>query len=284
MRLIDDITAFLEGNGFGCSHQMIHGHDMICTAAAGSGDVRMILPLEIFAVTQEEAYRQSIRTEECIRSVSNDSTYPLIIPEDRWNSQRDMMKARLMAHLECFSTTYARNCEARRIEKAEAMAFLNGNHSYGYAACRYHYGLFQKRATGQKESDRKGELLAVATFSNARKWVKEDKVICSYEWTRYASLPDLRINGGMGKMLKAFIADIRPDDIMSYADLEWSEGSVYSRLGFRLEDHKGAVMFSIDPLTWKRSPVGKETDIPEDRLFFRNFGSNKYRLKLTDYK
>lgn len=284
MKLIDDIAAFLEGNGFECSHQTIHGHDMICTAAAGSGHIRMILPLEIYAVTQEDAYGQSIRTEECIRSVSNDKIYPLIITEDRWNSQRNMMQARLLAHLECFSTAYARNCEVRRIEKAEAQAFLNENHSYGYAACRYHYGLFQKRATGQNESDMKGKLLAVATFSNARKWVKEDKIICSYEWTRYASLPDLRINGGMGKMLKAFIAEIRPDDIMSYADLEWSEGEVYSQLGFSLETHKEAVMFAIDPLTWKRSPVSKEKDIPEGRLFFRNFGSNKYRLKLTDYK
>ena len=284
MRLIDDITAFLEGNGFGCRHQTVHDHDVICTTAAGSGGMRMILPLEICALTQEDAYGQSIRTEECIRSVSKDNAYPLIITKDRWESQREMMKARLMAHLECFSTAYARNCEVRRIEKSEAQAFLNENHSYGYAACRYHYGMFQKRATGQNESDRKGKLLAVATFSNARKWVKEDKVICSYEWTRYASLPDLRINGGMGKMLKTFIAEIRPDDIMSYADLEWSEGGAYSRLGFRLEDRKEAVMFAIDPLTWKRSPTGKGSGTPEYRLYFRNFGSNKYRLKLTEYK
>lgn len=284
MRLIDDITAFLEDSGFVCSHQMMHEHDFICTAAAGSGDMRMILPLEIYALTEEDAYRQSIRAEECILSVRKENAYPLIVTKDRWESRREMMKARLMAHLECFSTAYARNCEVRRIEKAEALAFLNKNHSYGYAACRHHYGLFQKRATGHNESDRKGELLAVATFSNARKWVKEDKVICSYEWTRYASLPDLRINGGMGKVLKAFIADIRPDDIMSYADLEWSEGGAYSQLGFKQEDHKEAVMFSIDPLTWKRTPAGKETAVPEGRLFFRNFGSNKYRLKLTDYK
>ena len=139
----------------------------------------------------------------------------------------------------------------------------------------------------------KGMLVAVATFSNARKWVKGGKEIRSYEWTRYASLPGLRVSGGMGKMLKTFINEVQPDDIMSYADLEWSEGSVYSQLGFTLEDRKDPVLFSVDPGSWQRSPVKSGmTDVPAGNviagstgnLFFRNFGSNKYRLKLTDYE
>ena len=193
MRLIDDITAFLESNGFGCRHQTVHDHDVICTTAAGSESMRMILPLEICALTQEDAYGQSIRTEECILSVSKDNAYPVIITKDRWESQHEMMKARLMAHLECFSTAYARNCEVRRIEKSEAQAFLNENHSYGYAACRYHYGMFQKRATGQNESDRKGKLLAVATFSNARKWVKEANYLYCPEKKSHTNGKDLII-------------------------------------------------------------------------------------------
>ena len=161
-----------------------------------------------------------------------------------------------------------------------------------------------------------GTLVAVATFSNARKWIKGDKEIRSYEWTRYASLPGLRINGGMGKLLKAFIEEVRPDDIMSYADLEWSEGDVYRQLGFTLEGRKDPVTFTVDTGTWKRFPVkpGMTDGIrsgmagPDDEgmtghviaettdnviarpkgswqsLYFRNFGSNKYRLKLTAYK
>ena len=131
-----------------------------------------------------------------------------------------------------------------------------------------------------------GTLIAVATFSNARKWTKGDKEIRSHEWTRYASLPQLRINGGMGKVLKAFIEDVRPDDIMSYADLEWSEGNVYKALGFEHEGTKAPVLFSVDPQTWTRTPIrpGMAEDGLEGNLFFQNFGSNKYRLKLTDYQ
>ena len=121
-------------------------------------------------------------------------------------------------------------------------------------------------------------------------------MIRSYEWTRYASLPGARISGGMGKVLKAFIKDVQPDDIMSYADLEWSEGKVYEQLGFVLEGKKEPVMFVVDG-EWGRFPVkpgmteGVKPGMTEGvkpgmtcERFFMNLGSNKYRLKLTQYE
>ena len=66
---------------------------------------------------------------------------------------------------------------------------------------------------------------------------------------------------------------------MTYADLEWSRGDVYEALGFELEGRKGPVMFAIDCNTWQRT-----AHIESGYQFFQNFGSNKYRLKLTDYQ
>lgn len=292
-KLIDDITAFLESNGFVCSRQMRHDFDIICTRTLDGNHSRVILPLEIKAKTKEEAALKSEEVQYAIRMISKEGGYPLIIVEDRWRRQREMMEARIMAHLELFSQAYARNCEVRRIDKAEAKAFLTENHSYGYAACRYCYGLFLKRHTGHIAEDIRslghargediGKLIAVATFSNARKWVKEGHEIRSYEWTRYASLPGMRVSGGMGKLLKAFIKEVQPDDIMSYADLEWSEGHVYEALGFKAESGKEAVDFSIDGQTWDRYPIKHGKSGMAGNLFFRNFGSMKFRLKLTDY-
>lgn len=292
-RLIDDITAFLEENGFECSRQIRDDYDVIAAKTADGGDTRIILPLEITASSAGEARLISMGTECCISFITSSEGYPLIITEDRWKRQRKMMESRLLAHLELYSQAYARNCEVRKIDKTEARCFLEENHSYGYAACRYCYGLFLKRHTGHIAEELKsfgdaldnnsGRLIAVATFSNARKWIKGGKEIRSYEWTRYASLPDMRVSGGMGKLLKAFIKDVRPDDIMSYADLEWSEGNVYKALGFNKEGTKEPVCFIIDGETWDRSPI--KSDMPEKGdLFFRNFGSRKYRLKLTEYK
>lgn len=319
-RLIDDIAAFLEGNGFECSRQMRHGFDVICTRTADGRKEKIIIPLEIKAVTLEEAVQDSEDAYEAIHMASREEGgYPLVVTEDRWRRQGEMMRARILAHLELFSQAYARNCEVRRIEKAEAQAFLGKNHSYGYAACRYRYGLFLKRHTGhiaeelrsldsarddkteirdgreirQDGNGQIGKLIAVATFSNARRWIKDGKEISSYEWTRYASLPDMRVSGGMGKLLKAFIKDVQPDDIMSYADLEWSEGTVYERLGFKKEYlGKEPVLFTVDCRTWERRAVRsldklgmtEESSGMTEGLFFRNFGSRKYRLKLTDYR
>lgn len=305
-RLIDEIAAFLESNGFDCSRQVRSGLDVICTKTPDGSRTGIILPLEITARTPEEAIRTSEAAACTVTMIHQTEGYPLIVPEDRWRRQRRMMEVRLLAHLEVFGQAYARNCEVRRIEKADAQAFLAANHSYGDAACRYRYGLFLKRHTGHvakemrsfadAQDDRRGKqdhvdkLIAVATFSNARKWIKEGKEIRSYEWTRYASLPDLRISGGMGKILKVFIKDVRPDDIMSYADLEWSEGAVYGSLGFVREGGKDPVMFMVDPQTWERVPLrpgATGSDViagSTGNLFYRNFGSSKYRLKLTEYK
>lgn len=291
-RLIDEISDFLKANGFECSRQLHHGLEIIHTMTLDARHPRLVLPIEIKAVTAEKAVSDSDDIYDAILKMKSAEGYPLIITEDRWKRQHKMMEARLLAHLEQFGQAYARNCEVRRIEKTEAQQFMNENHSYGHAACRYCFGLFLKRHTGhiakEMESgeangmrDDRGRLIAVATFSNARKWIKDGKEIRSYEWTRYASIPDLRVSGGMGKLLKAFIKEVQPDDIMSYADLEWSEGEVYERLGFISEAVKEPVLFQVDPHTWKRLPVKSEIS---GNLFFRNFGSRKFRLKLTDYR
>lgn len=179
-----------------------------------------------------------------------------------------------------FVSVFARNCVVRRLEKPLAEAFLNANHRYGSAKCRYCYGIFLERLSGKEmeawgpKGERMpencaypaiGSLLAVATFSNARKWMKDGREIRSYEWVRYASLqgikqPDgstkgLRVAGGMGKILRSFIEELKPDDIMSYAVTEWSEGDVYRKLGFKEEGIKT----------------------------FGTSSSIKFRLKITDY-
>lgn len=141
---------------------------------------------------------------------------------------------------------YARNCEVGKVPKSVSGPFLAANHRLGDTSCRFRYGLFHS-----------GELVAVAGFSGPRTWRKGENVIRSYEWVRYASLEGLGVDGGMGKLLKAFIDDVHPDDVMSYADASWSDGDVYRKLGFEEEEAK---IF----------PDGRK--------------SLKFRLKLTEYE
>ena len=283
-RLGTEITAFLSENGFHFHYEIPEGmHTGVIRTEVPR---RWIIPVGISATTPEEATFHAEETAKAVEAIKEmTGSSPVIIPEDRWRCRTSMMKERLLAHLGRHSQVYARNCEVRRIEKAEAADFLHRTHSYGDAACRYRYGLFLKRHTGHLAMEIAcipGQLVAVATFSNARKWIKGDKTIRSYEWTRYASLPGIRVNGGMGKLLKAFIEEVRPDDIMSYADLEWSEGAVYEQLGFIREGHKSPVCFRIPTSTWERSI--NLTPSGADERFFMNYGSAKYRMKLTEYE
>lgn len=151
-----------------------------------------------------------------------------------------------MSYPSTFTSVFARNCRAERIDAGIARPFLEANHRYGWSRCRHCYGLYiDKVGGGVRDACGKsgelplGTLVGVATFSNARRWTKGDKVVRSYEWVRYASLEGVRIQGGMGKLMNAFIEDVDPDDIMSYAPLEnGDEGSVYRMLGFTEEGRK----------------------------------------------
>lgn len=319
----NSVKEYLSAQGFHFRNEApeaLHlpdGMEMLQVISSDGKTSRSIMLLSHIAENPEMAEDHSDAAWKATEMVKDaEGIMPLILTEDRWNRTGITSRERLLAHMEIFFSIYARNCEVRRIDKQTAAEFLERTHSYGDASCKYRYGLFLKRHTGHiaaslaakessyhhsHQSDRNGEaiqdicpgtLVAVATFSNARKWIKGDKVIRSYEWTRYASLPGLRVNGGMGKLLKAFIKDVKPDDIMSYADLEWSEGKVYEQLGFKLEGHKDPVCFRIDTGTWQRSvhrankTKATEEMTPEQtaEVFFRNFGSAKYRLKLTEYE
>ena len=193
-----------------------------------------------------------------------------------------------MSGPEKFHSVFARNCEIRRIDRELAASFLNACHLYGDCAAAYRYGLFVSRSHGGAkgaaegcvpegaEGDTEGgamgvaegrqtypigTLVAVASFSKARRWSKEgengeQETICSYEWLRYASLPELRVLGGMGRILARFIEDFHPDDIMSYVPLRHFSGEVYESLGFVSEGVK---------------------------VFENGEQSRKYRLKLKEY-
>ena len=206
-----------------------------------------------------------------------------------------------MSGPEKFHSVFARNCEIRRIDRELAASFLNACHLYGDCAAAYRYGLFVSRSPGGAKGVAEGAaegyavgsaegvavgcvegcvaeggamgvaegrqtypigtLVAVASFSKARRWSKkgengEQETICSYEWLRYASLPELRVLGGMGRILARFIEDFHPDDIMSYVPLRHFSGEVYESLGFVSEGVK---------------------------VFENGEQSRKYRLKLKEY-
>lgn len=230
--------------------------------------------------------------------------------EDRWWAAREMVQERILARLERFRSVFARKCKVLSGRENPQLAeevreFLQKNHSYYNAKCRYRYAL-----------EFEGEIVAVATFSEGRPMVRklsdmlknvpkeeqmeedgslrEDIVIFdSYEWVRYASLPGIRVVGGMGKLLNAFIEErytrIQPGtpmEIMTYSDTEWGNGDVYLKLGFRYAGERPPVEYHIHKQNYTRFQqrlYEKELQqgaLPREFYTIKNLGSKKFLMQI----
>lgn len=208
------------------------------------------VPLSHFAprggfVSVDEAARELIRIRKDNMAAGVKET--VFIYEDLWRSHQELVRRRLRSHLGVGKKVFARNCDVREISQQTAAAFLERHHVYGATKACYRYGLFRRRATGAKEAGMPdtATMVAVGTFSK------------NNEWERYASLPQVRVCGGMGKVLDHFLTVVHPPEVMSYADLEWGDGSVYEKLGFSMNRRTPPVHFLIDSLTWERVHLQK---------------------------
>ena len=244
-------------------------------------------------------------------SGGTDSTFSKELPgdilflfEDRWWAARELVQERILARLERFRSVFARKCRVLSGRGDQQLGervreFLQRYHSYSSAKCRYRYAL-----------EHEGEIVAVATFSEGRPMVRKMEqpllnvpkdeqqnanilIFDSYEWVRYASLPGVRVVGGMGKLLNAFIDErftrIEPGtplEIMTYSDTEWSSGDVYEKLGFKFAGERPPVEYHVHRKSFKRLPqrlYEKELlagALPEDFYVIRNLGSRKFLLQL----
>jgi hypothetical protein len=211
--------------------------------------------------------------------------------EDRWFFNKELIKKRILSRLGVFTSVFARKCKVITDSQVKADSrinrrisdFLDKFHSYGNAKCSYRYAL---------EYD--GEIVAAATFSAPRPMPRQmatplvaaTYVFDSYEWVRYASLPDVRVVGGMGRLFKAFLEDAegngnreRPLEVMTYSDTEWSSGDVYEKLGFRLVQERKPVEFYVHKETCERvakNKVSPHFECGDTYVKISNKGSRKY--------
>ena len=224
--------------------------------------------------------------------------------EDRWWGAKEMVQERILARLERFTSVFARKCKVLSGRGNTSMPdlvndFLRKHHTYSTAKCRYRYAL-----------EYEGQIVAVATFSEGRPMVRKIEdlllnvpkdeqenanilIFDSYEWIRYASLPGVRVVGGMGRLLKAFIEErysrIEPGtplEVMTYSDTEWGNGDVYLKLGFKYAGSRPPVQYYVNRQTFARLSerlYEKELQngaLPSDFYTVQNLGSRKFLLQM----
>jgi len=192
--------------------------------------------------------------------------------EDEWATKGDLLRNRLKANLGLHRSIFARNCYAKVISVLDAKKFLDNNHMLGYTRSCFRYGLY---TTKESPGIKSGSLVAVATFSRPRTMNREGTLVESYEWIRYANIAEYRVVGGMGKLMELFISEVNPQEIMSYADIEWGGGNAYHKLGFSMVGRTEPIEFHIKRETLER--VSAKTDCDsENYMTLRNKGNLKF--------
>lgn len=143
------------------------------------------------------------------------------IYEDDWVYKKDIVKSRIKNVLGLTTKKiYARKCEIKKIDSKTANNFLYENHIQGRINSPIHYGLFYNNV-----------LLSVMSFSKLRRSLGY-KDGDGYELTRFCNKINHSVTGGASKLLKRFMKEYDPKNLISYADRSWSVGNLYEKLGF----------------------------------------------------
>jgi hypothetical protein len=90
----------------------------------------------------------------------------------------------------------------------------------------------------------------------------------------------------MNKLLKNLIREQTPDDIMSYADRDWSDGNSYEQTGFELIGTTIPQDFWVNWHTFERITGRQKITAtnPDDFIEVQNVGNLKYLLNLKKNK
>ncbi|ALL05865.1 hypothetical protein AQ505_10370 [Pedobacter sp. PACM 27299] len=170
--------------------------------------------------------------------------YVVHLWEDIWQSRREQVLARIASILGLNKTLHGRKGKIISINQAQADEFLWQHHIQGSAKTKYKFGLM----IGE-------ELVGVALFSAARPMKSIGPDYRSYELVRFASQMGFTVTGGFSKLLKHFINLVQPNDLMSYADRDWSLGHAYDASGFKMVNTTEPLMMWLDLKDYSRKTM-----------------------------
>lgn len=186
-----------------------------------------------------------------------DIGYRLItIFEDEWVLKKDLIQFKLL-HIFGRSNVErigARLCTIREISSEDKNAFLAENHIQGIDRSKINIGAFYN-----------DNLVAVMTFSKASIAKGSSYIPGVWELNRFATNKDFIICGIASRLLNYFKKTYSWNEIFSYADLRWSVGEVYYKLGFSLEHISKPNYWYVKGLNRiHRFALRKRSDEPKD--------------------
>jgi hypothetical protein len=147
--------------------------------------------------------------------------------EDEWLNKKEVVKSRLLNLIgKNTDKIYARKCQIKEVSTKEKSEFLDANHLQGKVGSKINLGLYYNN-----------DLVSIMTFGKLRKNLGSTHKEGSWELLRFCNKLNTSVVGGASKLLKYFTGNFEYNEIISYADLRWSNGNLYDKLGFQ-ETHK----------------------------------------------
>lgn len=138
--------------------------------------------------------------------------------EDEYKEKKDIVESRLLNIIgKCKEKIYARNCVIKEVPSNVAALFCEENHIMGAGRSNIRYGLYNN-----------DNLVCLMTFSSNNL----SRKIKKWEINRFVSIKNINVVGGASKLFKHFIKNLNPEEVISYSDNRWSDGSLYKMLGF----------------------------------------------------
>jgi very-short-patch-repair endonuclease len=146
--------------------------------------------------------------------------------EPDWFQNKDVVKSILRQVTgKTQERIFARKTTLRQITASQANRFLTQNHLQGSVPAAVRLGLFKEQ-----------ELVAIMTFSKLRRATGLIHKEGHYELLRFCTKRNTTVVGAASKLFKHFIKQFTPVSILSYANRDWSIGTLYKQLG--MEEQK----------------------------------------------
>jgi hypothetical protein len=155
--------------------------------------------------------------------------------EDIYLDRGTQVLGRICAMLGLNRKIHGRKTIVESITQTVADEFFALNHLQGGAKARYKYALMHE-----------GQIAAVACFSAKRAMTRRAQGYTSVELILFATAEGYTVQGGLSKLIQHLVKTVQPNDVMTYADLDWSYGKGYVKLGFQLEAQSAPAEVFLD--------------------------------------
>ncbi|MEY2792242.1 MAG: hypothetical protein RJA76_234 [Bacteroidota bacterium] len=192
----------------------------------------------IYLETSPNSLEQSNDLQKEVLNLRYKGFLVWVIRQKVWLNKKKLIQILIQSRLQKQLAVFARDIHIKMVSEDVSYAFLEKYHLLGFTKSRFYLGIYiPTHRIHRYSSNGLPELIGVAIFGKNLIRKKEGfQGKKSLEWVRLATLPWIRIVGGISKIFN-YMEDLEAfDDIMTYVDIESNDAKGLKGFGFHLEE------------------------------------------------